>query len=381
MRPNKFNRILIVDDTEETISVFSNILKERDYDITFAMDGSEALSRLKENNFELVLLDIKMPGMDGFEVLEEMKKNERAACLPVILISQWDDTENIVKGFKMGVRDFISKDTPPEVLLARVSTHLKLHHASLIVNNELLKVNEKFSVLYEKSKDLIEESMTVNELKKDFLSFATQDMLNYLTNIKGCTDKAKQKLDLINQSSEQLNKKLIEITDKAVRESGIRLIQKFPVDIGKLAEKVVNQQHEYSNLKEIHVEESIEKDCIVYGDEMVLEQIIDNLVSNAIKFSPPGKKVNVSISKVENLVKIMVKDEGPGFTEEDKLNLYKKYKPLSARPIVTRGELPLGIGLYITKDYVDLHNGKISLESVPGNGALFTVEIPINKTN
>jgi len=389
MGSNRNNRILIVDDSEETISVFSNILREWDYDITYAMDGPEALSMLKENNYELVLLDIKMPGMDGFAVLEEMRKNEKTAYLPVIFISQWDDSENIVKGFKMGGRDFISKDTPPEVLLARVDTHLKLHHTSLIVNNELLKVNEKLYGVYEKSKALYEELTNANELKKDFLNFAAEDILNYLAAIQGYTDYIKMKceiddplqkmIDKIFKSSEKISKKLNEIRDKAARESGKRKLEESHVDIGELAGEVVKQHREYSRWKRIHIEDSIENGCVVYGDRMVLEEIIDNLVSNAIKFSPPGKTVFVSISKAGNLVKIVVKDEGPGFTREDKVNLYKKYRPLSARP--TGGELSVGIGLYITRDYVELHNGAIHLESIHGSGALFTVDLPVNRTN
>jgi len=389
MAANRNNRILIVDDSEKTISVFSNILREWDYDITFAMDGPEALSMLKEHDYELVLLDIKMPGMDGFAVFEEMKKNEKTAHLPVIFISQWDDSENIVKGFKMGGRDFISKDTPSEVLLARVGTHLKLYRTSLIVNNELLKVNEKLYAVYEKSKALNEELTTVNELKKDFLNFAAEDILNYLATIQGYTDYIKMKceiddplqkqIDKIVKSSGKINKKLNEIRDKAARESGKRKLEESLVDIGELAREVVERQREYSRWKRIHIEDSIEDGCVIYGDRMVLEAIIDNLVSNAIKFSPPDKTVWVRISKAGNHVKIEVKDEGPGFTEEDKVNLYKKYRPLSARP--TGGELSIGIGLYITKDYVELHNGTIKLESIHGSGALFTVELPVNRTN
>lgn len=389
MASNRNNRILIVDDSEETISVFSNILRDKDYDITFAMDGPEALSMLKEHDYELVLLDILMPGMDGFAVFEEMKKNEKTAYLPVIFISQLDDTENIVKGFKMGGRDFIPKNTPPEVLLARVETHLKLYRTSLIVNNEVLKVNETLSRVYEKSKALNEELTTVNELKKDFLNFAAEDILNYLATIQGYTeyikmkcevdDPLRKKIDKIVKSSEKINKKLNEIRDKAARESGKRKLEESLVDIGELAREVVERQREYSRWKRIHIEDSIENGCVVYGDRMVLEEIIDNLVSNAIKFSPPDKTIWVRISKAGNLVKIEVKDEGPGFTKEDKVNLYKKYRPLSARP--TGGELSIGIGLYITKDYVELHNGTIKLESVHGSGALFTVELPLNRTN
>jgi signal transduction histidine kinase len=212
-------------------------------------------------------------------------------------------------------------------------------------------------------------------------------MLNYLTEIQGYTDFIKMScpvdstlqkwIDKIGASSGKINKKINEIRDKAARESGKRNLEETRVDIGKLAEAVVKRHRDYSRWKGIKIDDFIEKDCFVYGDKMVVEDIIDNLVSNAIKFSPHGKTVRVTISKRENLVKIEVKDEGPGFTEEDKANLFKKYKTLSARP--TGGELPIGIGLYITRDYVELHKGTIKLESEYGKGALFTVDIPINR--
>ena len=124
---DKIFKILIVDDSEETIDTFSNFLRKESYDVSFALSGEEALKMMKSYEYDLILLDIKMPpGMDGFSVFEEMKKHDMTKEIPVIFLSQWDDSENIVKGFELGGRDFIPKITEPVVLLARVKTQLEL---------------------------------------------------------------------------------------------------------------------------------------------------------------------------------------------------------------------------------------------------------------
>jgi two-component system sensor histidine kinase/response regulator len=222
MKSNNGNfKILIVDDSDETIETLSNILKKEHYDVSFASSGEEALGLLKFNEYDLILLDVKMPEMNGFEVFEEMKRNEKTKDIPVIFISQFDDDESIVKGLNMGGRDFITKDTEPVVILARVNTHLELHSSS---RKKLLAANEEL-----KAKN--EELKKVNDQKKDFIKLAAENLLNCLTPVMGNTELLKMKygkdaelpmkLDRIEQSSEKMKELIDEILDKAANDSGI----------------------------------------------------------------------------------------------------------------------------------------------------------------
>ncbi len=157
---DKIFRILIVDDSAETIETFSDILIKESYDVSYALSGKEALEMMKSYEYDLILLDIIMPpGMDGFTVLEEMKKDDMTKEIPVIFISQWDDSENIVKGFELGGRDFIPKITEPVVLLARVKTQLELmaHRNRLerLVDNRTKEVQALNREIIDTQKEII----------------------------------------------------------------------------------------------------------------------------------------------------------------------------------------------------------------------------------
>jgi DNA-binding response OmpR family regulator/class 3 adenylate cyclase len=157
-------RILVVDDSKEAVKVISNILRKEHYDVSFALSGKEALELLKFHEYDLILLDIKMPGMDGFEVFEKINRDERTKDIPVIFISQWDDTANIVKGLELGGRDYIAKDEDPVVLLARVKTHLELRLKHLELKQKNLALEQKNLELKQKNLELEQKN---NELEKE----------------------------------------------------------------------------------------------------------------------------------------------------------------------------------------------------------------------
>ena len=170
---NLAHNILIVDDVSDNIKVAMNILREGNYTFSFAMNGKEALEIVKAKDFDLILLDIMMPEMDGFSVINILKNDPLTSEIPVIFLSAKADVESIEKGFKLGAVDYISKPFQPSELLSRVSTHLKLYQAKVILQQNNLNLNVKMKY---------EEQRFISELELE-----QQELISMLTEFMGST--------------------------------------------------------------------------------------------------------------------------------------------------------------------------------------------------
>lgn len=144
--------------------------------------------------------------------------------------------------------------------------------------------------------------------------------------------------------------------------------------MARLAESVIKEYEPQVKKKGQQITLQTEEECIVHGDESHLKEVMDNLLDNAVKFSPPGKSIRVSINREDLWVKCSIHDEGPGFSKSDKEKMFARFQKLSASP--TGSESSTGLGLALVKDLVELHEGKIKVESEPGTGSTFIVEIP-----
>jgi len=229
-----------------------------------------------------------------------------------------------------------------------------------------------------------EELRNVNKLKSDILSIAAHDLKNPLSSIIGFAEIMKEELPLnspeykmakiIYESSIVMSKLIMDILDSAVVE-GTNLKMKIEtVDIAEIIERLVIENSHAANKKQQEIIFTTDKDYEVEADSRWIREAIDNLINNAIKYSPNKKKIFISISGNQNNVQIRVKDEGPGLTDDDMKNLFNKFQRLSAKP--TGGESSTGLGLSIVKEIINLHNGKIWAESEYGHGSTFIIELP-----
>ena len=373
MIKNGHYKILLIDDSEGMLELLSTTLRRENYLISTALGGKEGLRRLESKAFDLILLDVRMPEIDGFEVCKIIKSNEKTKEIPVIFISQLDDADKIAMGFEAGASDYVRKNASPVELLARVRTQLELHGS----RKKLRRTNKELI-------SMVEELRRANLQKREFLGMAAHGLKNRLTSIMGYAEfvrlkygeekHLRKKLEKIEESSNQMLSLITRFLDDAANESGIRQFKSTRADVGELAELVVESNREYAGRKEQEIIFSNDGKCCVKGDRMILQEIIDNLLNNAIKYSPPKKSIWVSVSKNDNSVTLKVKDEGVGFTDSDKERLFVKFQPLSAQP--TGGETSTGLGLALTRDYIELHGGSINVETEPGFGAVFTVQLP-----
>ncbi len=369
---NKIPYILIVDDILKNLQVLGTILEEEGFEIAVANNGFEALDIIKNDLPDLILLDITMPDLDGYEVCKRLKAEERTNDIPVIFLTARTESEDIVNGFKIGGVDYITKPFKKEELLSRIKNHLELKFARVKLqqqNQELIQLNIE---------------------KNEFLGIATHDLKNPLSVIKGYAEfitlyhndiEISEILDMANQikiSSDFMFRLIVDLLDINAIEEGKLDLSLDKCSITSIIDGTFKRFDSTAAKKNITI--ICDNNC---SDKIVLlnlfrtQQVMDNLVSNALKFSPIGSRIWIKAYFVDNLyVIIEVKDEGPGISQVDMKKLFGKFAKLTAKP--TGDENSTGLGLSIVKKLVELMNCTIWCESELGKGSSFKLKIPLN---
>lgn len=361
-------KIVIIDDNPSNILLAATLLKKMDYQVFTALDGNSGIEVVNHIKPDLILLDIMMPELDGYQVCEILKKNPDTAEIPVVFLTALKQTENLVKSFEVGGVDYISKPFKKDELIARVKTHIDLKRSRDIIlsqNHRLHKLNdEKNSLMH----------ITAHDLKNPLQGISgLVEMLQY--HRSEIDDEEYESIcQSINASTMHALEIINDLLDAHAIEHGKFQFKLEKTDVSALfnelyehfdstaKEKILNLQFEYS------------QNIFVMADLSKFKRVLENIISNAIKFSPEDKNIFVKVSDQVDHIIISIKDEGPGFTEEDKTKLFTKFSKLSAKP--TAGESSSGLGLSIVKALVEAMDGKIELESEAGNGAEFKVFMP-----
>ena len=354
--------LLVVDDQESNIQIVGAALGKLGFEILPANGGLQAFQRLAIRRPDLILLDLLMPEMDGFEVCRRIRENLDWAELPIIFLSSADDKGLIVRALESGGVDYITKPFNHPELVTRVRTHLALKR----VRDEL--------------KQLAED-------RDELLGILTHDLKNHLGGINmsaqalcGRTEAiADPKLRLmaenISHSSSQLLAFVKEFLANASTDDGLNL-RTESVNLSDAAARAVQQHQEAARHKELGLKLVLlpGDGILVQADAAALNQVFDNLLSNAIKFSPPRKQIRLTVCPGARFAECQVQDEGPGFSEDDRARMFRRYGRLSARP--TAGEPSTGLGLSIVKKLVLAMQGELACESTPGHGATFAFRLP-----
>lgn len=361
-RDNPSARILVVDDQETNLRVIGDMMGHLGFDIVPALDGEQALRRLNSRPVDLILLDVLMPGLDGFEVCRRIRANVAWIDIPIIFLSAADDKTLIVRALESGGVDYVTKPFNAAELLSRVRTHLALKTAR------------------DRLRQLAED-------KDELLGILAHDLKNHLGGMLMSVQLLNEKAKNINDTRfQRMGANILRATDQmlsfvkeflANAEVDHGRPMKFqPVHLADVASNVVQRHAEHASRKDITLLLEQQADgVLVEADRAALEQVLDNLVSNAVKFSPPGKTVRLVVAQTaDERGEYRVSDEGPGFTETDRQQIFRRYRRLSARP--TGGEPSTGLGLSIVKKLVQDMRGDLRFESVPGEGATFIVTFP-----
>lgn len=366
--------ILVVDDNPDVRSFVADCLDE-DHTIIPAHDGSDGLKKARSQNPDLIVSDVMMPQMNGYELCRAIKGDADLGQIPVILLTSRVAVEDKIIGLEAGADDYLAKPFNARELRARVGNllHIRQQQSELRhINQELIAANENLR--------------EVNETKSRLLSIASHDMKNPLTGIREFANIIREELDpeshlielmdLIYGSTDQMLYLITQLLDSSALEGGQMQLDKAPVSMGELAENVLRNNETQAEMKgqTLHLAIETKDPLLVEADPERIQSVMDNLISNAIKYSPHDRPIRVILSRVSDEIFFAVADEGPGLTPEDENLIFGKFQKLSAQP--TGGESSSGLGLSIVKQLVELHGGRVWAENnFPGKGSTFTVAL------
>lgn len=371
---NKANRlILIVDDNPHNIQVLAAVITECGYYTGFAMSGKEALAFLEVNKPTLILLDIMMPEIDGYETCSKIKSNPLWRDIPIIFLTAKNEKDDIVKGFEAGGVDYITKPFNEAELKMRINTHIELKQT----RDKLISVNK--------------ELQKTIASKNKFLSIIANDLRNPFNGIIGFTDyvlhdietleknKIKNITERINLSSKKNYKLLDKLYEWAQIQLGNFKFNPVSINLDSLINEIISVEKDEFNKKKINPTSLIDKNTYVFADYYMVYTILLNIISNAIKFTSTDGFVKISSKTINNsnnqsMIIISVIDNGIGIKEENKNKLFRIDEKICTSG--TENESGSGLGLIICKEFIEKNKGKIWIESNQNTGTKVSFSLP-----
>ena len=368
INPAEF-KLLVVDDVQTNVLLLKALLGKEGYGILVANNGQEALEVIRNENPDLILLDVMMPGMDGFEVAERLKSEEFRCEIPIIFLTALDDTQSIVNGFKLGVGDFISKPFRKEELMVRIKHQLSLVAARRIIeekNEELRKTIAGRDKMY---------SVIAHDLRSPMAS-----MKMLLNTIMMSVEKDKidpdifDMLEMSNKTSEEVFSLLDNLLKWTKSQLGKLTVIPQKLDISGLADGVVEVMNSVAEVKHIKLIRTDHESFFVYVDIEMIKSILRKLISNAVKFSNPDSEIKVGIKAEEGKVIVSVTDSGKGIKKEDQHKLLKDSTHFTTYG--TNSEEGSGLGLLLCRDFARKNGGELWFESEENLGSVFSFSLP-----
>ncbi len=362
-------RLLIVDDTPANLNLLEEILSKENYAVRALPSGKLALRAAFAKPPDLILLDIKMPNMDGYEVCTQLKADERTRDIPILFISALQEVDDKVRAFEVGGVDYISKPFQVEEVLARVRTHLQMR------------------TLQQKLSTAKQQAENANHIKSVFLASVSNELRDPLNSIIGFAQvlaSAEQlPADLrpptqhIQSSGEHLLTLINNVLDLSKIESGEMEIVLDTVDVNALVQEITTIFAWQAEQKSLALSCHTSLQTYLYADPKRLRQVLLNLLSNAIKFTATGH-VSVYADYQDGYLNLCVEDSGQGISTEQQQEIFKPFTQLNVDPYKNQG---IGLGLSITRKIITHMNGDIGLNSDLGKGCRFQVKIPLEPAN
>ncbi|MEN3942219.1 response regulator [Prosthecobacter sp. SYSU 5D2] len=354
--------VLVVDDQMQNIQVVGTVLTREGYEVIPATSGVQALQRIAARLPDLVLLDVVMPDMDGFAVCKRLRDHPDTAGLPVIFVSAANDSETIVRGLEAGGVDYITKPFNKAELLARVRTQVDLQRA-----------RETTSRILRERENIV--SMVAHDLKNPLgaIRFSAQTLME-LPPEKYST--ANDLTSHIVTTCDQMLKFIDRFLNNRAQEADRDRMNTVHITTAQLKEMLSAW---YPTAKRKNTTLSVrlpDEPLLASGDLFTVRQVVDNLMSNAVKFSPLGSQIVSRIHPKDGHLFIDIEDEGPGFTDSDLARIFQDYTRLSARP--TGGESSTGLGLAIAKRGAARMGAELTIDNRPNRqGAIASLRLPL----
>lgn len=360
-------RILVADDDDGFRTMVKLLLEEDGYNVTEVSDGEAAVEEARRRDFDLVLLDIKMPRMDGIQTLRVLKPE--CPSTEFLMITGLQDVQLAVESMKLGAREYLSKPIAPNDLLGRVSSTLRAHFAE----ERLHTLQSEFTsrLLYE-----IRTPLTSLDTTLSFLLRTTDDPLS---------DRQREMLVQASTDIERMLKLLSDMIDLTQIESGQLSLERLPTNLDELVPMVCRHVEPRVRAKKISLKVSVGQGVPTMAlDPGKIEQVLINLMDNAIKYTHESGTISVGVNVTQHqlegaqteCVEIAIADSGIGIGAEELPYLFDKYKEFITGK--TSNQKSTGLGLAICKKIVEAHRGTLGAESSPGKGTTFRIYLPVD---
>lgn len=356
------DRILAVDDTPDNLALIETILEDEGYQIILAASGAAALALVEQSRPDLILLDIMMPEMDGYEVTRRIRQNPTLPYIPILLLTA-HHASDVVAGLESGADDFVRKPVDVDELTARVRSLLRLKHS-------------------------IDEREQLSLQRQDFISHLTHDLrtplvaADHMLKLFGKEAFGSLSTEMHEAIAAMLrsNYNLMQIVDTLLEvqsyEAGAKKLTLMPCDLGDIAQDVVQELKYLAQSKGLvlnvqGLEEGRSQSLKTCGDYLELRRMLTNLVGNAIKFTECGSiDISITVPTPEDQIKLTVCDTGIGLSPQELEHLFERFHKGTHR------QSGSGLGLHLVSRIVESHQGTISVESQPNQGSIFTICLP-----
>jgi len=358
--------ILVAEDDAATRKMISLYLQKKGFTVFEAANGIEAFTAIIEHPINIAVVDWILPGMDGIDVCRKIREKQKSTYVFIIMLTSKAEQEDLIQGFEAGVDEYLTKPLNLQELMARIKVGVRI-----------ISLERK---LVEKQRELA----GTNEMKNKFIGIVAHDLRNPVISIRGFSElllkdaknlneEQADFLNIIHSTSRNMLAMINDLLDISHIESGLQL-SLTKGSLNALILDRIQMNRLQADKKHITIHKKLSAIPDVSFDAQRMGQALDNLISNAVKFSPIGANVYVTLDQIKDMVRFSVTDEGPGIPREEQHLLFSEFHRLSIRP--TAGETSTGLGLAITKKIIEAHNGTVEVETREGMGSTFRLLLP-----
>jgi two-component system sensor histidine kinase/response regulator len=374
--------VLVVDDNPTNLSVLVNLLRDVGLRVLVAIDGESAIEQTKYVKPDLILLDIMMPGIDGFETCQRLKANPDTLKIPIIFMTALSETVDKVRGLSLGAVDYVTKPFEHEEVLLRIRTHLTIAKQRQTIEAQNIDLQTEI-----RERKRAEEGLTI------FLHAVSHDLRNPVTGLIMVLDNLAQTvnpegnilltrtiMERMRQSGERQLALINSLLESYVNDIHGIAIHPQPISIGEIVETAIADVQTLLDDEEAEIDVQISPDIpLVFADITHIYRVFENLIANAVKHNPPNLKLTISAQiNPENMMLCTVADNGVGIPSEQSERLFDLYAQGKIPNKLNRRSLSLGLGLYICRQIVQAHGGAIGVISQINVGSKFWFTLPIN---
>jgi signal transduction histidine kinase len=365
--------VLIVDDTELNVDLLVDCLGDK-YELRVAMDGHSALDAVAESAPDLILLDIMMPGMDGYEVCRRLKSHEATRDIPVIFITAMGEVKNEMQGFDLGAVDYITKPIIPPIVKARVRNHLELKLAREAILDQNIKLQESYEHLRELER--LRDSLThmiVHDMRSPLM--AIQGGVELIQMDVGDTlgQETTEDLQMTVESTRRLIEMVNTLLDVSKMESGHMPLSRQLCDLQPVTQQALDSLAPMTRHCQVTLEPP-ETPVHAHCDQDIVRRIMVNLLGNAIAHTPAGGEIRIRLLPNAHGARVEVSDTGPGIPPEYRDLIFEKFGQVKSDSKIR--QYSTGLGLTFCKAACEAHGGQIGVDSEVGRGSTFWFTLP-----